>query len=144
MLRCAPCFRPAHCLQQNACRQGAAGPTCERCLQAQEDPAGKGESDIHYSEVMMSAMASQITSVPIVCSNVCSGSGQRKHQSSASLAFVRGIHRWPVDSPHKGQLRGKCFHLMTSSCYANCHVDHIMHTTIKIKYSWQTYDGTNR
>ena len=39
-----------------------------------------------------------------------------KHQSSASLAFVRGIHRWPVNSRTKGQLRGKCFHLMTSPC----------------------------
>ena len=47
----------------------------------------------------MSAMASQITSVWIVCSTVCSGGDKRKHQSSASLAFVRGIHRWPVDSP---------------------------------------------
>ena len=27
--------------------------------------------------------------------NVCSGADQRKHQSSASLAFVRGIHRPP-------------------------------------------------
>ena len=47
---------------------------------------------------------------------VYSGADQRKHQSSASLAFVRGIHQdqW---IPHtKGQLRGKCFHLMTSSC----------------------------
>ena len=41
---------------------------------------------------------------------------QRKHQNSASLAFVRGIHRWPVNSRTKGQLCGKCFHLMTSSC----------------------------
>ena len=56
----------------------------------------------HYSDVIMSAMASQITGVSIVSSNVCSGSDQRKHQSSASLAFARGIHRWPVDSPHKG------------------------------------------
>ena len=48
----------------------------------------------------MSTMASQITGVPIVCSNVCSGTGQRKHQSSLSLAFVRGVHWWPVDSPH--------------------------------------------
>ena len=70
---------------------------------------------IHYSGVIMGVMASQITSVSIVYSTVCSGTYQRKHQSSASLAFVRGIHRWPVNSPHKGQLRGKCFHLMTSS-----------------------------
>ena len=45
----------------------------------------------HYSDVIMSAMASQITGVSMVCSTVCSGAAQRKHQSSASLAFVRGI-----------------------------------------------------
>ena len=52
----------------------------------------------------MIAMASQITSVSIVYSTVCSGADQRKHQSSASLAYVRGIHRWPVNSPHKGSV----------------------------------------
>ena len=40
----------------------------------------------------------------------------KKHQNSASLTFVRGIHRSTVNSPHKGQWRGKCFHLMTPSC----------------------------
>ena len=49
----------------------------------------------------MGGMASQITSLTIVYSTVYSGADQRKHQSSASLAFVRGIHRWPVNSPHK-------------------------------------------
>ena len=39
--------------------------------------------------------------VSIVCSTVCSSAKQRKYQSSASLAFVWWIHRWPVDSPHK-------------------------------------------
>ena len=68
-----------------------------------------------YSDVLMSAMASQITSVSIVCSSVYLGADQRKLQSFASLAFVRGIHRSPVDSPYKGQQRRKCFHLMTSS-----------------------------
>ena len=48
-------------------------------------------------------------------SSVYSVADQRKHQSSASLAFVRGIHRWPVNSPHKGPVKRKCFHLMTSS-----------------------------
>ena len=38
-----------------------------------------------------------------------------KHQSSASLAFVRGIHWWPVDSPHKGPVTQKMFHLMTTA-----------------------------
>ena len=53
----------------------------------------------HYGDVTMSAMASQITRLTIVYSIVYSD--QRKHQSSASLAFVRGIDRSPVNSPHK-------------------------------------------
>ena len=56
----------------------------------------------HYSDVIMSAMASQITGVSIACSTVCSGADQTKHQSSTSLAFVGEIHRWPVNSLHKG------------------------------------------
>ena len=47
----------------------------------------------HYSDVITSAMASQITNVTIVYSTVYSGANQRKHQSSASLPFVRGILR---------------------------------------------------
>ena len=50
----------------------------------------------HYNGAIMSAVASQISSVSIVCSTVGSGADQRKHQSSASLTFVRGIQRWPV------------------------------------------------
>ena len=60
-------------------------------------------------------MASQITKLTSVYSSVYLGSDQRKHQSYASLAFVWGIHRWPVNSHTNGQWRGKCFHLMTSS-----------------------------
>ena len=63
----------------------------------------------HYSDVIMNAMASQITGVSIAYSAVCSGADQRKHQSSTSLAFVRGIHRWPVNSPHKGPVTRKMF-----------------------------------
>ena len=55
----------------------------------------------------MGAMASQITSLTIVHSAVYSGADQRKYQSSASLTFVRGIHRWPVNSPHKGPVTRK-------------------------------------
>ena len=50
-------------------------------------------TEAHYDDIIMSAMASQITSLTIVYSAVYSGVDQRKHQSSASLAFVRGIHR---------------------------------------------------
>ena len=49
----------------------------------------------------MSTMASQITSLTIVYSIVYPGGDQRKHQSSASLDFVRGIHRWPVNSAQR-------------------------------------------
>ena len=57
----------------------------------------------------MSMIASQITGVSIVCTTVCSGTNQRNHQSSISLAFVRGIHWWPVNSPCKGPVTGKMF-----------------------------------
>ena len=63
----------------------------------------------HYSDVIMSAMASEIVSITIVYSTVYSGSDQRKHQSYASLAFVWGIHWWPVNSPHKGPVTRKMF-----------------------------------
>ena len=48
----------------------------------------------HYSDVIMGAMASQITSLTIVCSTAYSDTDQKKYQSSTSLAFVRGIHRY--------------------------------------------------
>ena len=60
-----------------------------------------------YSDVVMSVMASQITSLSIAYSIVYSGA--RKYQSSASLAFVRGIHRWPVNYPHKWPVKRKPF-----------------------------------
>ena len=56
---------------------------------------------ISYNDVIMDTITSQITSLTIVYSTVYSDADQRKHQSSASLAFVRRIHRWPVNSPHK-------------------------------------------
>ena len=56
-------------------------------------------------------MAFQITSLTTVYSTVYSGTDQRKHQSSASLAFVRGIHRWPVNSPRKWPVTRKMFPL---------------------------------
>ena len=64
---------------------------------------------IHYDDVIMSAMASQITSLTIVYSTVYPGADHNKHQSSASLAFVWGIHRGPVDSPHKWPVTRKMF-----------------------------------
>ena len=62
-----------------------------------------------YDDVTMSLMASQITSLTIVYSTVYSGADQRKLQSSASLAFVWGIHRGPVNSLHKRPVTRKMF-----------------------------------
>ena len=59
----------------------------------------------------MTAMASQITCLAIVYSTVYSDADQRKRQSSASLAFVRGIHRGPVNSPHNWPVTRKMFPL---------------------------------
>ena len=59
----------------------------------------------HYNDVIMGMVASQITSLTIVYSIVYSDTDQRKHQSSASLAFVRG----PVNSPHKWPVTRKMF-----------------------------------
>ena len=61
---------------------------------------------IHYNDVIMTTMASQITSLMVVYSTVYSDADQRKHQSSASLAFVWGIHRDRWIPRTKGQLRG--------------------------------------
>ena len=64
---------------------------------------------IRYNDIIMGAIASQITSLTIVNSTVYSDADERKQQSSASLAFVRGIHRWPVNSPHKWPVTRKMF-----------------------------------
>ena len=78
----------------------------------------------HYSDVIMGTIASQITSLTIVYSTIYSDADQRKHQSSASLAFVWGIHREPVNSPHKWPVTRKMFpfddvimgHVIMSRC----------------------------
>ena len=66
-------------------------------------------SHAHYDDVTIGAIASPITSLRIVYSTVYSDADQRKHQSSASLAFVWGIHREPVNSPHKWPVTRKMF-----------------------------------
>ena len=70
-----------------------------------------------YSDVTISVMASRTTSVSIVYSNVCAIADQRKHQSSASLTFVRGVHRSMMKSPFKRPVTrkisiGRCHHGM--------------------------------
>ena len=64
---------------------------------------------LHYNDVIMGTIASQITTLMIVYSTVYSDADQRKSQSSAPLAFLRGIHRRPVNSPHKWPVPRKMF-----------------------------------
>ena len=69
----------------------------------------KKVTNLVFSQGIMGTMMSQITSLTIVYSTVYSGADQRKHQRSASVAFARGFHRWPVNSPHKGPAMRKIF-----------------------------------
>ena len=92
----------------------------------------------HYSDIIMGMMASQITSLTIVYSTVYSGADERKHQSSASLAFVRRIHLSPVNSPYKGPVMQKkipfddvIIKMVKSPCWLMhhpCYTVHLMMT----------------
>ena len=81
----------------------------------------------------MSAMASQITGVSIVCWGVCSGAGQRKHQSSVSLAFVRGIHRWLVNSSHIRPVTWKMFPFGDGRHHESCLFYHSRRTASRLR-----------
>ena len=74
----------------------------------------------------MGAIASQITSLTIVYSKVYSGADQRKHESSASLAFVQESHRGPVNSLHKWPVTRKMFPfddvIMSQLSNISCHL----------------------
>ena len=95
----------------------------------------------HERDVIMSTMASQMTRLTIVCSAVYSDADQRKHQSPASLDFVRGIHRWPVNSSHKGPATRKMFPfddiiMMASSSYGG-------NLSIRVHMRWPCmFDGS--
>ena len=96
-------------------------------------------------------MASQITSITIVYSTVYSGTDQRKYQIPTSLAFVRGIHRWQVNSLHKWPVTRKMFHLMTSCTITNAVLVLCRHMApsaaseqIFCLYIWRTADGRHR
>ena len=89
---------------------------------------------IYYNDVKMSAMASQITSLTNVCSTGYSGADQGKHQSSASLAFMQGIHRGPVNFPHKWPVTRKMFPFD----------DVIMNLTHVLDFKTCTTDKTHR
>ena len=94
--------RPARCAGQQD------GVCCNLMCASETDAMDDIPKD-HYNDVIMGVIASQITSLTIVYSIVYTDANQRKHQSSASLAFVRGIQRGPVNSPHKWPVTRKMF-----------------------------------
>ena len=96
----------------------------------------------HYDDVIMTTIASQITSLTVVYSIVYSDADERKHQSSASLAFLWEIHRDRWIPRTKGQLRGKCFHLTTSSWNDLAQISTVYR--LLLKYDGQIYyDATS-
>ena len=93
----------------------------------------------------MSAIASQITSLTIVYSIVYSDADQRKHQSSASLAFVRGIHRGPVNSPHKWPVTRKMFPFDdVIMCLKTVYGDMYFHYTNHVKNMFHMFSHIER
>ena len=80
-----------------------------RSHDSRQNVISRGAKEFHYNDVIMNTIASQLTSLAIVYSIVYSGADQSKHQSTASLAFVWGIHRGTVNSPHKGPVTRKMF-----------------------------------
>ena len=101
-------------LSNQSGRQWFETPSCSLLSHCNEEFSCWGRllcwlSSLHYIDVIMITMASQITSLTVVYSIVYSDADQRKHQNSVSLAFVWGIHRGPVNSPHKGTVTRKMF-----------------------------------
>ena len=77
------------------------GPHCDLLIRNMYRHMPNRLGIFHSNDVIMDMMASQNTSLTIVYSTIYSGTNQRKHQSSPSVAFVMGIHRWPVNSTCK-------------------------------------------
>ena len=91
----------------------------------------------------MGSIPSQITSLTIVYSAVYSGADQRKHQSSASLAFVWEIHRGPVNSPHKGSVTRKMIpfdDVIMLLWFARDHFCHVNQRFLQLDlHNWQSH-----
>ena len=94
-------------------------------------------TNVHYNDVVMGMIASQITSLTIVYSTVYSDADERKHQSSVSLAFVRGIYRWPVNSLHKGPVTQKMF------TFDDVNITWFINVTLGTMYFSWSYTCTN-
>ena len=86
-------------------------PGCRNFPKLHWEGSINASSVFRYNDVILGAMASEITSPTTVYSNAYLGADQRKRQSSASLAYVRGNLRRPVNSPHRWPVTRKMFPL---------------------------------
>ena len=101
----ANCLAPTYYMTNDSF--GAHTPCSDRTVRMSD--RWRWTSRYHYSDVIMGAIASQVTSLTTVYSTVYSGADHREHQSSASLAFARGIHRGSVNSAHRWPVTRKMF-----------------------------------
>ena len=108
-IMCSRCYDQVHIYLYGESKYGTLSKSAPCCLWLGTTWRLCDITLIHYGDVTMGAIASQITNLTVVYSTVYSDADQRKHQSSASLAFVRGIHRGPVNSPHKWPVTRKIF-----------------------------------
>ena len=67
------------------------------------------KSSVHCNDVVMGVIASQITSCTVVYSTAYSKRRSKKTPNSASPTFVKGIHRWMMNSPHRWPVTRKMF-----------------------------------
>ena len=104
---------------------------------------------IHYSDVIMSAMASQITGVSMVCSTVCLGADQRKHQTPRHWPLwgeftgdqVTGEFpsQWASNVEHVSVWWRHHHHIIAANLKTK--VFQIIYINLKIRQRWQNFTG---
>ena len=75
---------------------------------AQSPDSSTSPWQIHYSDIIMSTMASQIPGFPVLLNRLL-GCRSKETSKLRYTGFVNGIPRWPVHSSHKGPVTRKMF-----------------------------------
>ena len=114
-------------------------PHCVHCLNSRYSsetitPRENDTNNFHYSNIIMVLMVSQIIGLSIVYS----GAERMKHQNCASLAFVDGIHRRPVNSPHKEPVTPKIFPIDDIIC-SHRNPRHVIRTSVYIHKPYRIF-----
>ena len=102
----------------------------------------------HYTYVIMSLMASQITSLAIVYSPVCSGTDKKKKKKLRVTGLCEGNSPGPVNSPHKRPVTRKMFPFDDVIIMVNGNEHHVQYQTrvsgvyFCMLYEWTLYEFT--